>query len=1332
MKNFIVSIFCLVVFVGSVFSQTTVTTTHTNNNGLGSVTFNVQNTNTFDVIVTAIQCHLGTNAANNLQLLYRTTPFVDNATPWDFGAIGAGQNGWISAGTAVVNSNTANGIVPAISNMNITIPAGQTYQFGFSGTTIQYMTLTNGAGINTFSAGGVNILTGDGISWGGGSYPSTPANYPRGFIGGITFIPATPCVAPPTAGVVTPAANPICPSIDNILSLTGASQGTGQTYQWQSSTDGTNYTNIAGATNSTYTASQTVDTYYKCILTCSGQSSETAPVLVTTNSFLNCYCPSSATSTSDEEIFNVSISTLNNSSTCATTGGAGSTQSMYSNYTATVPAPILARTVNYPFSVQIGTCGGSFSNVTKVYIDFNQNGSFADPGETIFSPAASSTGPNTISGTVTIPATAALGLTRMRVVNVETSVVGGVNPCGTYTWGETEDYFVEIVGAPTCPQPTAFSVVSATNSSADFTWTVGGTETQWAITYGPIGFNPATAGTTVYTTTNPAVGPTTISGLPSNAFYQAYIRALCSSTDSSFLAGPVAFNTYGLGQYMEADTACGPGFIDISSTGTLLVLGDDDEAPITFPFPVYYQGSIVTEATLGNNGGLLLGSTTAQLTFSNAAMATAANGLYPFWDDMGSSGPGIWVDTVGVAPNRTFIIQWNKDHLGASNNPLNFQLQILESNMEIYFVYDDVIAGSTTVDNGGSATIGIAGPNQDIQLSFNNTGYLSNNSCAHFYYTDCPKPTNLTFANIGFDVADVDWSNGIANETEWTLEYGPAGFMPGTGTILTGLTTSNQTLPNLTQLTAYDVYVYAQCAGGDSSFALVGSFLTAPICADPTAVAATADIDSIFVTWNWAQTQEPLSYFNIQYHPQSSEMYTGVEYQGTAANFADTIVDASLFAGMTYSVYVQAVCVQGDTSSYVGPFNITMPVTNDTVCYAETLLTDGTVYNFVGTSATVNNSATPTEASIAPPITGAQTTTGWANATITKSTWFKFEAPATGQVRISGTDLGFDGQMAVYEVTDCGDFGTFELLAANDNEIGGSSLAPNFTVCGLTPGATYYLMHDPRSTSTTLAFSYSIKISAIDLEAGSAAPLLNICYGDTIDLFNTISMYETGGEWFPTNTNVALVQDSLFASTGLAYQTFNFQYRVTDGCAYDSIVSQVKIFPPSSAGNDGGVSVCRNEPVNLLAGLGGVFEAGGTWYDPTNTAIPSGAIISSNFPGQYNYDYIVGNGVCPDDTALVIVNVLGNCNFLELDELGATSIEIYPNPTEGIIQITNNRNEAYSVVVTDLNGRVIYQHANAILAESNVNIDLSAVETGLYLVKVYNSTGERVERILIK
>jgi hypothetical protein len=54
---------------------------------------------------------------------------------------------------------------------------------------------------------------------------------------------------------------------------------------------------------------------------------------------------------------------LNNTSSCTTTGGAGSTLSQYSNYTETLPAANLVAGMPLPFSVATSTCGGSHIKV---------------------------------------------------------------------------------------------------------------------------------------------------------------------------------------------------------------------------------------------------------------------------------------------------------------------------------------------------------------------------------------------------------------------------------------------------------------------------------------------------------------------------------------------------------------------------------------------------------------------------------------------------------------------------------------------------------------------------------------------------------------------------------------------------------------------------------------------------------------------------------------------------------------------------------------------------------------------------------------------------------
>ena len=170
-------------------------------------------------------------------------------------------------------------------------------------------------------------------------------------------------------------------------------------------------------------------------------------LFASTNLISQTYCPAAATSANDDEIFNVTFGTLNNSSSCATTGGAGSVLNMYSNYTA-IPAPVLSIGSNYPLSLTVGQCGTfGYSGIVAAWIDFNQNGLFTDPGEeiyvspyTLFAVAGTTL---TATGGITIPFTATPGTTRMRVIADESSIAPG--PCDSPTWGEVEDYNVTLL-----------------------------------------------------------------------------------------------------------------------------------------------------------------------------------------------------------------------------------------------------------------------------------------------------------------------------------------------------------------------------------------------------------------------------------------------------------------------------------------------------------------------------------------------------------------------------------------------------------------------------------------------------------------------------------------------------------------------------------------------------------------------------------------------------------------------------------------------------------------------------------------------------------------------
>jgi PKD repeat protein len=85
------------------------------------------------------------------------------------------------------------------------------------------------------------------------------------------------------------------------------------------------------------------------------------------------------------------------------------------------------------------------NNIT-VWIDFNQNGVFETDeklGNVLLSAA-----PATATITFTIPLSAALGTTRMRVREVY--AFSDIDPCLTYSYGETEDYNVNILPIQYC------------------------------------------------------------------------------------------------------------------------------------------------------------------------------------------------------------------------------------------------------------------------------------------------------------------------------------------------------------------------------------------------------------------------------------------------------------------------------------------------------------------------------------------------------------------------------------------------------------------------------------------------------------------------------------------------------------------------------------------------------------------------------------------------------------------------------------------------------------------------------------------------------------------
>ncbi len=147
------------------------------------------------------------------------------------------------------------------------------------------------------------------------------------------------------------------------------------------------------------------------------------------------YCTSAAASTADSKITGVQLSNLNFTAASGCTSYTDNT-----NQTA-----VLEQGATYQITVSLGSCGGNFNKIAKVFIDFNADGDFDDAGESVATSAVIN-GNASFSTTFLVPLTVTAGTySLMRIVTTETTDPDAVTPCGNYAKGETQDYRVNFI-----------------------------------------------------------------------------------------------------------------------------------------------------------------------------------------------------------------------------------------------------------------------------------------------------------------------------------------------------------------------------------------------------------------------------------------------------------------------------------------------------------------------------------------------------------------------------------------------------------------------------------------------------------------------------------------------------------------------------------------------------------------------------------------------------------------------------------------------------------------------------------------------------------------------
>ena len=283
-------------------------------------------------------------------------------------------------------------------------------------------------------------------------------------------------------------------------------------------------TDLGSATSYSFTNVQVATTYYYTVVPYNANGSATGCIEKSiTTATTGCYCDSVPTSNDGSGISSVAFN-----GTDFTSGG----DITYEDFTATAVEAGQSTTASLNITFATG-----YTYDTHVWVDLNDDYNF-DSSELLFTGESSASNPTTLDASFLVPSDAPLGDHRVRIGTAD-SGQSTPNPCYSGSYGVTIDMTITVVAPPSCIGPSALTVSNLSDSSADISWTAGGTETDYEYVVQAAGTGePTAAGTAV-------IGATSVSltSLVDNYDYEVYVRSACAGGEFSSWTGPLSFTT---------------------------------------------------------------------------------------------------------------------------------------------------------------------------------------------------------------------------------------------------------------------------------------------------------------------------------------------------------------------------------------------------------------------------------------------------------------------------------------------------------------------------------------------------------------------------------------------------------------------------------------------------------------------------------------------------------------------------------------------------------------------------------------------------------------------
>jgi hypothetical protein len=1186
---------------------------------------------------------------------------------------------------------------------------------------------------------------------------------------------AAGCAGTPTAGVTSGPAG-ACSGVNFSLSLTGAVTGdAGLTFQWQSSPNGTTFTDISGATSATYTANQTASTFYQCVITCAngGATSTSTPLQVNMNSFLFCHCnvnfPSGV-----EPITLVNIGTINNPSTDVV--GGPSLQDFTSLSTD------LALGSTNPITVK-GNTGGNYTNFIRAFIDWNQDGDFLDANETYTLPnIVNSTGIDAISsvGSIVVPMTATLGITKMRIVKKYNSAPISCEAAG---FGQAEDYLVNVI----CPTMVAPAVTggaacagNAVNLSA--TATFAGATLTW--------YNAAVAGTVVNTgatfTTPILVANTsywvseTITGCTESPL--AEVIATISPVDAVLGAVNVTCNGLGNGSFTVDNIICGqiPFTFSVNGgpfgaiptnlvPGTYSVVIEDANTLQSAPISVVItEPSFTINNPIGVNDAICLNETSAVLNATSTLSTSSAMSQVVTFDLTAQPtevGGNSSFPAIATNPNIISTATVTALPANATITSVTFTMPGLVPQGGSYG--NDVGFGFTGSVNANYAA-GVGAPASATAFSYTRTlpvGSININGGVvnlNYYdlYNDVTAGAECIFP-IGTAVGTLTINYSVpnpANITWWDAATG--GTQIGTGNTLESIGTS--VLVDGSTAGVYNFFAQGEIAGCTSPSR---TLVTTTVNALPAVTVTSNDADntvcentSITLTGAGAATYAytggvtNATAFNIA----STETYTITGTDGNGCINTDVItitVNTNPTVTAASDVTNNEICGSGDViltsvgnavsytwdNSVVEGVAFNTSATNtytvtgvDAVGCENTASVTITVFTLPTVTATsdVANNTLCNSGDVTLTAGGNATSYAWDNSVVDG---VAFNTSATNTYNVIGTDANGCENTASITIT----VNPLPTVTVTSDDAD-NTVCENATITLTAAGAATYAYTGAATDATPFAITATETFTVTGTDANGCVNTSNITI--TVNSLPTVTATSN-------DANNAICIGSSVIVNGNGASTYTYTGGISNGVSFSPTATNTYTVTGTDANgcvNTGTITITVNQlPVVDIAPYTEAVCDVVTNYSLTNVSPLTGVFSGANVTGTTFNPSAAGVGVHPITYTVTDINgcvgsdveniTVGDCSGIE--ENSSIVVSVYPNPTNGefTLAINNANFSNITISIVDIHGKIVYNEMNVTIAQDYIKqINVSDLARGVYFVKLNNGSDISTKKLIIQ